>query len=353
MRPISLSALPLLACLLAPASALGAPDLEKLALKLALAIEKADAKQVESLLRQGASPDRGAELMRVVGAVAKDRPSIQITLTPLSNALRRADAQKMVDLLLAKGANPNAPDRISLGPVSWTTCPLNIAVHRGEAPFVRLLLSKGADPNGVPGASSTPLYTAAWEGGMMYFGRTGAMRALDADIVADLLAAGADVNRAIEGAPAVFSDRAEDNQALLEVAGLQGNAGAVFPKGATPLHAAAMHGRSRWVSVFLSKGTNPNAKNEYGATPLHDAVSRGKNFAVVKALIDAGADVNAQTAYGSTPLHEAAAQTWPAIKDVVQLLLSHGASKTAKNAQGKTPLDIAAEAKNEELLGIL
>jgi cytohesin len=260
----------------------------------------------------------------------------------------------MVQALLAKGANPNAADRVSVGTAVWTTCPLNAAVHRGEAPLVKLLLSKGADPNGIPGASATPLYTAAWEAGMLYISTTtGATRSIDPQIIDDLIAAGAGVDQAVNGAPLVIFEKDDIGKADAAVSGLQGNSQGMCPKGATPLHAAAMLGTTRWTSYYLGKGANPNAKNEYGMTPLHEAATRGKKFAIVKALIAAGADVNAKTNSGATPLHGAAAQTWPDVRDVVKLLISSGASKTEKDASGKTPRDIATEADNTELLGLL
>lgn len=329
----------LLACSLAALS-LGAPNPDKLAERLALAIQNGEVKKVESLLKQGASPDRGYEF--------KLAQEVRAELTPLSNALKRRDPLPMVQLLLAQGANPNGADRVSAGAASWTTCPLNAAVHRGEAPLVKLLLAKGADPNGIPGASATPLYTAAWEAGMMYFSKTtGAARAIDAEIIDDLIAAGADVNRPVNGAAPIALER----DAFLD--GLQGNSQATFPKGATPLHAAAMLGTTRWVSYYLGKGANPNARNEYGMTPLHEAATRGRRYAIVKALIEAGADVNAKTVSGATPLHGVAIQTWPDARDVVKLLIASGASKSEKDASGRTPREIAVEAKNEELVGIL
>ena len=361
MRPRSplYGIIPALACILAAAGlAASAPDPGRLASKLTSAIEKGDVKQVETLLAQGAAPDRGAEATRRLGGASLRSPLlIKLTLTPLSSALSVENApaaQKLVELLLSKGANPNAPDAVAVGSVAWVTCPLNMAVHRGEAPLVELLLSKGANPNGVENSSATPLYTATWEAGLMYLStKSGGLRMLDPKIIEVLFAAGADVNRPVNGAMAIVSDDAKDAPALMQLAGFQANAGGVCPKGATPLHAAAMHGLSRWVSFYLAKGANANAKNEWGATPLHEAASRGKSFAIVKSLIAAGADVNAKTKSGDTPLHEAASRTWPGVKDVVQLLTANGASKTERNASGKTPLDIATEANNTELLGAL
>jgi ankyrin repeat protein len=339
---------------------------DRLASKLASAIERGNIKQVESLLARGASPDLGEKVgIRLPRAPGRASDIILMTtFTPLSNVLFSVNdegtARRLVELLLSNGANPNAPDHLALGRVAWVTCPLNIAIREESRLLVDLLLSKGADPNGPENASSTPLYTATWQARLVMFSGHGPTvpnllqtETLVPNIVADLLAAGADVNRPINGTLAIVGDNPEDQFVLLQLATFQGNAGATFKKGATPLHAAAMHGLADLVSLYLAKGANPNAKDEWGDTALHEAVSRGKSVVIVKSLIASGADVNAKNNTGDAPLHEAASRTWSGVEEAVQLLTAAGASREEKNNSGQTPLDIATKANNTKLMSLL
>ena len=72
--------------------------------------------------------------------------------------------------------------------------------------------------------------------------------------------------------------------------------------GASPLHAAAHHGRIEIVAAILNAGANPDARTDDGITPLHMAASSGHGEAG-EILLDAGADPNARDAYGTTALN--------------------------------------------------
>ncbi|KAF4793534.1 hypothetical protein TURU_109976 [Turdus rufiventris] len=71
--------------------------------------------------------------------------------------------------------------------------------------------------------------------------------------------------------------------------------------GFTPLHMAALHGRSELAALLLRHGANANTKNAQLAAPLHLACQRGHSQ-VVKCLIDYNAKQNKKDIYGNTPL---------------------------------------------------
>lgn len=86
--------------------------------------------------------------------------------------------------------------------------------------------------------------------------------------------------------------------------------------------AAARKGDVAAVKAFLDKGTDVNAKTQYGATALSYACDKG-HVEVVKLLIERGADVNVKdTFYGEVPIGWAASKGHT---EVIKLLLDKGA----------------------------
>ena len=71
-----------------------------------------------------------------------------------------------------------------------------------------------------------------------------------------------------------------------------------------PIHLAAVNIGHDSLDDLLSKGTNPNVKDNRGRTPLHHAAFYGyaEN---VEALLAAGAEPNARDNEGWTPLNAA------------------------------------------------
>jgi ankyrin repeat protein len=91
--------------------------------------------------------------------------------------------------------------------------------------------------------------------------------------------------------------------------------------------AAARKGDAAAVKAFLDKGTDVNAKTQYGATALSYSCDKG-HVEVVKLLLERGADPNVKdTFYGATPM------SWAAPKgfvEIVKLLIEKGAKDKAE-----------------------
>ncbi|MFM7101162.1 MAG: ankyrin repeat domain-containing protein, partial [Verrucomicrobiota bacterium] len=74
--------------------------------------------------------------------------------------------------------------------------------------------------------------------------------------------------------------------------------------GVTPLQWAALHGRTRSLTLLLDRGSPPNLRSREGHTALHGAAFMGHPEAV-RLLLARGADLDAPSNKGETPLHNA------------------------------------------------
>ena len=137
------------------------------------------------------------------------------------------------------------------------------------------------------------------------------------NMVANLLKAGADVNR-------------QDNW------------------GNTALMFASEHGYTNLVGHLLASGADVNQPNRFGRTPLYFATYMIKNLEMVEVLIEAGADVNHQTQFGVTALISAISM---GNLEMVEVLIEAGtdvnlevtSSHYGTLKKGQTALDIALD----------
>jgi len=138
--------------------------------------------------------------------------------------------------------------------------------------------------------------------------------------------------------------------------------------GDTPLHSAALNGKSEVVKLLLEHGADPNIQNKDGMTPLHfateyspwhfaaryspwDSATERGYLRVVKLLLEHGADPNIQNKDGMTPLHFATERGSP---EVVKLLLEHGADPNIQeNKFGWTPLHYAVSRCHVDVVRVL
>jgi ankyrin repeat protein len=183
--------------------------------------------------------------------------------TPLMIAARRDGNSSIVSLLLAKGADPTATDKLGV-------TALHQAANAGDPSTIRLLLDKGADVNAMDVKGDTPLMGAAG------FGSVAAVRLL--------LEKGARVNVA------------RTKYAVVRH-------GQVALVGLTPLIHAAPYGSPELITLLIQAGADVNARDSRGMTPLMFAVaSETQSTEVVRILLKAGADIKAKDQNGETAL---------------------------------------------------
>ena len=147
----------------------------------------------------------------------------------------------------------------------------------------------------------TPLHKMLWQ--------------MDAVVVRDLLAAGADCN-------------ARDKD------------------GMTVLHRAAHYGcNGGVVAALLAAGADPTERHDRwsGWTPLHFAAEEAVGATAVTTLLNAGAEAMALAADGRTPLHLAAEHGTPSN---IATLLDAGADPTVQDDRGRSPRDYAHKERN-------
>ncbi len=102
----------------------------------------------------------------------------------------------------------------------------------------------------------------------------------------------------------------------------------------TPLHEAAANGHGQVAEMLISRGANPNARDDRGQSPLQRAAGNGHDD-MVQLLLKHGADINARDAMGKTALHAAAAGGHP---QLAQFLLDHGAESVSPTTQPAGPV---------------
>ena len=200
--------------------------------------------------------------------------------TALHWAVHR-DALDVVDLLLAAGANPKAPNR-------YGVTPLSLAATNGNARVVERLLRGGADPNTALPGGETVLMTAA---------RTG-----DVAVLKALIEANADVNarESSRGQTALMWAAAENNAAAIKVLV---DAGADITARTSEGAAPPARGPSSTGGVFSAAtgAAAPAAARGPSFTALLFAVQLGQ-LEAVRTLLQAGANVNDALPDGTSAL---------------------------------------------------
>ena len=265
---------------------------------------------VRLLLDQGAVPDDHDLYLACFGD--DDRESLRLLLgrapdvsetTALSAPISTGDIEA-VRMLLNAGANPNQPMPAELfgtghgTAATWPTA--YAAVQFGcDAELLDLLLARGADPNAAGPDGRSPYRVAISQG--------------RADLAAVLRRHGAR-DDATAGDPGLVDRLTEDERGAIELAAERGDTEAVrlmldlgFPldarrgdHGSTPLHAAAYAGSAETVRLLLARGADIEARDiTWDSTPLEWAkVGSGLQprtspdpdwAATVRILLDAGA----------------------------------------------------------------
>jgi len=239
--------------------------------------------------------------------------------TPLHLATERASI-KVVELLLAKGANLNA--RSSDGQTA-----LHRAAWGGSAEVVKLLRKKGADSSVQDQNSNKPWQVAAEKGHQI--------------IVEVLLDAEERIGDKKVGQKKALIFAAQKGYTVMAEALLKKRADPTSKdqdpdaKGRTPLHWAAERGDYAMAELLITTVTSQDGitgksldiHDDLGRTPLCLAVLNDR-AAVARLLIETGADPNTRDEKGLTLLHIAAKCGFG---EIAQILGGYGADPHARD----------------------
>lgn len=235
----------------------------------------------------------------------------------------RAGHLETVNVLLARGINPDAPDNDGLKA-------LEQAARNGHLDVVNILLENGADPDANREVGSTALRQAAVSGHI--------------DIVKTLLAHGAKPGNS----PGVLVEVIGYGYlAIIEALLAHGaDPDAYDNRGRLALREAFYHGRFDIVNALLDKGACPKEI----PMVLVDAAYRG-HLAIVKKLLVLGADPNdpSELDLDATALALAAGSGH---MDIVNILLEYGADPNAPYVMN-TALIWAIESGHIDIIGKL
>ena len=232
----------------------------------------------------------------------------------------------LITELLAAGAEVNRAGEVIETGVNneehrYPETALNAAVVSGQAEKVKLLLAAKADVQQQAGApGGTPLLNALM-GTFTAQGKQGDPPAHSEDIIAALVAAGADWK-------------------------------ATLPDGTTALHIAARRGLTRWLEAALTAGLHVNAAAASGYTPLHYAAESGALECVQK-LLAAGARGDAMTTddWKITPLGTACLnlpRTDASLATLLALLDAGASANAVYSTNGLPVLDLVMPAGNPD-----
>ena len=250
------------------------------------------------------------------------------------HAAAAANSPACVAVLLAAGADPNAP-----AAAGDKGTPLHVAAAAGAAAVIQALVAAGASIAARNAVGATPRDIAASNAARRVLDEAAAAAKAEADAKA---AATATLFAAVTG---------DDCAALRAIMETQGGAAVVAMRDAATqrslLHAACAGGAGAAATLLLDAGADATAADGAGNTPLHAAVSARDAAAALELttnLLSRGAGADVPNAKGHTPLHVACLQARDA-EAIVRALLAAGAEASTRTTRGKaTPAHMACAA---------
>lgn len=221
---------------------------------------------------------------------------------------------------------------------AMTTPLLYIAAKNGHADLVKELLAAGADPNAVRGSdgSEIPAEEKKFNTPLLIAIKNNFGRVVEALLTTDLI----DPNQATESGMtplfiAAMKGHAKNVEQLLAA---KADANKTCYDKSSPIMAAAQTGRVEILKRLLAADANPNQIHMSGATSLYVAAEAG-HFKIVKILLAEQVDPNQANNFGNTPLFKAAHNGH---LEVVNALLAHEQTNPNQaNNAGSTPLSVA------------
>lgn len=255
----------------------------------------------------------------------------------LHEAARNADAA-MTELLLAHGADANAPTAGGSTEKGGVTALILAAQEEKGLPVAELLLKHGADPNAATAKGFRALHYAASKG--------------NAALAELLLARGADVNALTSDgrSPLIFAVGDDDNLAVAKLLLDKGADVNLRPneKAYSPLTWALKNYNRPAALLLVERGADVNVAAG-GAAPLLWALRLDQpgdeNLEIPKALLARGAKIDTAAPGGVTPFMIAAARE-NFTPETLQWLLDHGAAPKGADKNGNSALYYAAKSKN-------
>lgn len=252
-------------------------------------------------------------------------------ITPLMEAARGGNSD-VIHYLLQRGADARV----------WTVDHKNIlyfATIRCDSQTLADLIAAGAEVNPPNGSGYVPLNKAAETGRM--------------DIIKFLVNGyHAQVNlRDAAGYTALMLASAQGHldivKLLIEEYGAEINLKS--DSGWTALLMAAWSNAPEVTKYLLERGADTAARDPDNRTALHLAVDR-RDYPAVAALLAAGVDVNARGWAGETAIYYVVADVKPHLHggmEILKLLVESGADLTIRSDAGQTVLDIADERREQ------
>ena len=275
---------------------------------------------------------------------------------PLSAAVD-FEHEAVVRLLLARGVDPNWSE----GGDAPRGFALHAAARRGDQRLVELLLDHGADPNAHVNSSGSATWAAKTpELRKLLMSRGGTLDCYDLVWLGEddevVRRVSEDPAAANAGCGGVFTAAATLGKRDLVVRLL--NAGARVPPVVTACRSYLLEDPGI-LRLLLASGMNPDLPNWQRATPLHDLCGRDARgrprlhrVECANILLEAGAAISAKDEeYRSTPLAWAARNDLP---DMVELLLARGAATNLPDDEPwATPLAWATKRGRSQIVSML